>query len=68
MCRRTGCLAYTAQLIDQLKAKPFESMTIEGHVLHLTARVGVSHGLGDGTSWQTLMRHADAAMYSEKER
>jgi diguanylate cyclase (GGDEF)-like protein/PAS domain S-box-containing protein len=35
-------------------------------LLQISVSVGVAHYPGDGNNWQTLMSHADAAMYAAK--
>jgi diguanylate cyclase (GGDEF)-like protein len=44
-------------------ATPFE---VEGHVLHLSASIGVASSPGDSDDIDTLMRCADMAMYEAK--
>jgi diguanylate cyclase (GGDEF)-like protein/PAS domain S-box-containing protein len=50
------------KIIDAL-ARPFP---LEGHVLHVTPSIGICVFPDDGTDVETLMRHADAAMYHAK--
>ena len=45
-------------------ARPF---CVPGHELRVTASVGISRYGQDGTDEQTLMKHADIAMYQAKE-
>ncbi|OGU16879.1 MAG: diguanylate cyclase [Geobacteraceae bacterium GWC2_53_11] len=42
--------------------------TIEGHALHSTPSIGISIYPDDGSDAETLMKHADTAMYHAKER
>ena len=50
------------KIIDVL-AQPFP---LEGHVLHVTPSIGICVYPDDGIDAETLMRHADAAMYHAK--
>jgi diguanylate cyclase (GGDEF)-like protein len=43
-------------------------MSIEGHTLYVSTSVGISMFPQDGSDATTLLRNADAAMYSAKER
>lgn len=52
------------RLIDTLK----ESYLINKHKLYITASVGISFYPDDGEDMQTLMKKADIAMYSAKEK
>ena len=52
------------RLIDTLK----ESYLINKHNLYITASVGISFYPDDGEDMQTLMKKADIAMYSAKEK
>ena len=55
---------YVAQkLIDSIQA-PF---TIKGKELHITASIGIALFPDDGIDAETLIKHADMAMYSSKE-
>ena len=55
--------AAAAHLIASLAAP----VTVEGHELHVAASIGISHFPGDGTDAETLLKHADLAMYHAKE-
>jgi len=57
VCRRVG-----ERIIDAL-ASPFQ---IERHTLHITPSIGICLYPDDGADVETLMRHADAAMYQAK--
>jgi diguanylate cyclase (GGDEF)-like protein len=50
------------KIIDAL-ALPFP---LDGHTLHITPSIGICLCPGDGEDVETLMRHADAAMYHAK--
>ena len=55
---------YIAQkMIDSLQ-EPFQ---IQEHDLHITASIGIALFPGDGDDSETLLKHADMAMYSSKE-
>ena len=56
-CRRVG-----DRIIDAL-ATPCQ---IEGHSLHISPSIGICLYPDDGLDVETLMRHADAAMYQAK--
>jgi diguanylate cyclase (GGDEF)-like protein/PAS domain S-box-containing protein len=42
-------------------------LMIEGHELHVAASIGISRFPDDGTDSETLLKHADLAMYHAKE-
>jgi diguanylate cyclase (GGDEF)-like protein/PAS domain S-box-containing protein len=44
-----------------------EPIVVEGHELHVTASVGISLFPSDGTDVETLLKHADAALYRSKD-
>ncbi len=44
-----------------------EPITVEGHELHVTASAGISLFPSDGTDVETLLKHADAALYRSKD-
>jgi diguanylate cyclase (GGDEF)-like protein len=45
-----------------------EPHSVAGHKLHVTASIGVSLYPSDGQDAETLLKHADTAMYHAKER
>ncbi len=45
-----------------------ESYEIQGHTLHSTPSIGISLFPTDGADTETLMKHADTAMYHAKEQ
>ena len=55
--------AQVADKIIDLLATPFP---FEGHSLHITPSIGICLCPDDGNDVETLMRHADAAMYHAK--
>ncbi|GEM_PF-826907 len=55
--------ARVAENILEVLNRPFN---IEGNQLFITPSIGISVYPGDGTDIQTLLRHADTAMYSAK--
>jgi diguanylate cyclase (GGDEF)-like protein len=56
------CIHVAEKLIEAL-ATPFP---FEGRLLHITPSIGICMYPDDGTDVETLMRHADAAMYHAK--
>jgi diguanylate cyclase (GGDEF)-like protein len=60
-----GAAAQVAQKALDVLAQPFQ---IEGHVLHVSASIGISLYPDDATDVKTLMRTADTAMYHAKEK
>ena len=62
--RRQDVSVVAARLIDELK-QPFY---IENLEMHVSASIGVSCYPNDGNDEQTLLRHADIAMYQVKEQ
>ena len=56
------CAAVGEKIIDALAA-PF---LIDGRMLHISPSIGVCLYPDDGVNVETLMRHADAAMYAAK--
>jgi diguanylate cyclase (GGDEF)-like protein len=44
-----------------------EPIVVEGHELHVTASAGISLFPSDGTDVETLLKHADAALYRSKD-
>jgi diguanylate cyclase (GGDEF)-like protein/PAS domain S-box-containing protein len=56
--------ALVAGKVMEALAQPFH---IEGHDLHVTASIGIALFPHDGTTPETLLRNADAAMYHAKE-
>ena len=57
-------IALIAQKILHALAPPFR---IGGHVLHISASIGISYFPADGDDSQILLRNADIAMYRAKE-
>lgn len=53
-------------LADQLLRALDDPFAIHGHAVHVSASVGIALGPGQGRDAQTLMRHADVAMYVAK--
>ena len=54
---------HVAEKIIEVLASPFP---IDGRMLHITPSIGISMYPDDGGDVETLMRHADAAMYHAK--
>jgi len=57
----------SAQVIDRLMASVSEPMTLDSHEIQVTCSIGIATYPDDGRSAETLMQHADAAMYLAKE-
>ena len=55
--------AVVARKILELLAEPFP---VESHELRVTPSIGIAVAPGDGDDPETLLRHADAAMYEAK--
>jgi len=53
---------------ERLMRTVAEPVQINGHEVHVTPSMGVSLYPGDGTDIETLLRNADLAMYTAKER
>ena len=56
-----------ALVADRMLAALAEPMNIDGHELHLSASVGIALYPNDGAEVDTLLKHADTAMYGAKE-
>ena len=50
----------------RLMAALDEPIPVAGHTLTVTSSIGISLYPGDGVDYETLLKHADAAMYSAK--
>lgn len=57
-------VALRADMLAQQVAQPLQ---LNGHEISLSASIGVSLYPQDGTDFDTLLRHADAAMYRAKD-
>lgn len=55
-----------ANVGDQIIAALAMSCQIDGHSLHISPSIGICLYPDDGSDVETLMRHADAAMYQAK--
>jgi diguanylate cyclase (GGDEF)-like protein/PAS domain S-box-containing protein len=62
ICAADECIHVAEKMIDAL-ATPFP---FEGRMLHITPSIGICLHPDDGADVETLMRHADAAMYHAK--
>lgn len=61
--------AHSARTVAYKLLNQFETpMQVNGHQLTLTASIGISLFPQDGQNAETLLRHADVAMYKAKER
>ena len=63
ICQVDEASGVAQKIIDALSA-PFR---LDGHMLHITPSIGICIYPDDGDDVETLMRHADAAMYHAKE-
>jgi diguanylate cyclase (GGDEF)-like protein len=52
---------------EKVMAALSRTFVIQGHELHVTASIGISVYPKDGRDKETLMKHADAALYQAKE-
>ena len=57
----------TPGVIERLMDSVCEPVTVDGHELKVTCSIGIATYPVDGHSAETLMHHADAAMYVAKE-
>jgi diguanylate cyclase (GGDEF)-like protein/PAS domain S-box-containing protein len=55
----------TAQSIIQAMARPF---TVGDEILHLSASIGITHYPRDAADMESLVKHADQAMYVAKQQ
>ncbi|TAM51383.1 MAG: EAL domain-containing protein [Paraburkholderia sp.] len=61
-------LTIVIETIDEIQAALAQPFTIGGSQLQVSASIGVSSFPGDGDDAQTLLKHADMAMYGAKQR
>ncbi|MBB3220366.1 putative bifunctional diguanylate cyclase/phosphodiesterase [Pseudoduganella umbonata] len=59
---RNDAKAVAEKFLDALQ-KPFD---LDGHVVHISASIGIAVYPGDGETIDELLRHADIAMYQVK--
>ncbi|HAF55144.1 MAG TPA: diguanylate cyclase, partial [Thauera sp.] len=64
---RLSNMEEAALVADRMLAALVEPMNIDGHELHLSASVGIALYPNDGAEVDTLLKHADTAMYGAKE-
>ncbi|WP_251978454.1 putative bifunctional diguanylate cyclase/phosphodiesterase [Salinicola avicenniae] len=61
-----------AQLADRIAHRLLEAlsqpMVIGGHQISVTASIGIVHAPADGSDSDTLLKHADVAMYAAKDK
>jgi diguanylate cyclase (GGDEF)-like protein/PAS domain S-box-containing protein len=55
----------TAQTIIQVMARPFD---VDDETLHLSASIGITHYPKDAADMESLVKHADQAMYVAKQQ
>ena len=61
-------VAVAMETIDAIQAALAQPFSIGGSQLQVSASIGVSSFPGDGDDAQTLLKHADMAMYGAKQR
>ncbi len=61
-------VAVVIQTIDAIQAALAKPFMVSGSQLQVSASIGVSSFPGDGEDAQTLLKHADMAMYGAKQR
>ncbi|HUW49420.1 MAG TPA: diguanylate cyclase [Sulfuricella sp.] len=66
MMERTEEVEDCTPLAKKVIATLSEAMTVCGHDIQIGASIGIASFPDDGTDVATLMKHADAAMYSAK--
>ncbi len=54
------------QLADRLLHQLSQDMQIRGHRISVSGSIGIAFAPGDGSDAETVLRHADAAMYAAK--
>ena len=64
---RLSNIEEAALVADRMLAALTEPMNIDGHELHLSASIGIALYPNDGAEVDTLLKHADTAMYGAKE-
>ena len=64
---RLANMEEAALVADRMLAALVEPMIIDGHELHLSASIGIALYPNDGAEVDTLLKHADTAMYGAKE-
>jgi diguanylate cyclase (GGDEF)-like protein len=62
-----GNVDLVAETMQRLREAVSEPVELDGHRLTVTASIGVANYPNDGTTTQTLLANADAAMYHAKE-
>ncbi len=63
-----GSPAHAAEVIERVKDITAEPIIIDDRALRLTASIGAASCPEDGDALEPLMRAADVAMYSDKQR
>ncbi|HEY5994411.1 MAG TPA: EAL domain-containing protein [Gallionellaceae bacterium] len=64
MAHRDGVVFVAEKVLDSL-SRPF---LLEGHEIFISSSIGIATFPKDGEDEQTLLKHADSAMYHAKER
>ncbi len=65
---QTAKMENAALVAERIISDISKSLQIKGHKLEVTASIGISFYPHDGQDKETLLQHADAAMYQAKER
>ena len=64
--QQEGAVEKTAEITEKLRTVFNDEYHLEGHELYVTASIGIVTFPQDGDSVETLLRHADTAMYHAK--
>ncbi|MDQ7969749.1 MAG: diguanylate cyclase [Oxalicibacterium faecigallinarum] len=59
---------YACIVADKIHATLGQPLQLDEHVVHILSSIGIAHYPNDGESEQSLLDHADAAMYEQKQQ
>ncbi len=62
-----GHMSHAAAAAERIRRVVVGEFEVQGHVLNVTCSIGISLSPDHGTDSETLIKNADAAMYSAKE-